>query len=103
MQYILDTVPILLAIYAAVVCSRKYAEDRRKHTKRVLALGVAGAILLIIAQTSWYVSSDIFHNTLGTWFADQIWTIFNSVTMVAFILLAHGGTTNVEKPTSARD
>lgn len=100
MHNILEALPILLAIYSAIVCAKQYTIDRRKHHKRVLLLGVISSLLLITAQTSWYVTYVINGNLIGTWFANQIWAIFNSLTMLAFILLAHGGTQNVGKPTA---
>lgn len=103
MQHIIESIPILLAIYAAIVCTKQYAVDRRKHHKRVLLLGVISSLLLIVAQTSWYVTYVVNGNLIGTWFADQIWTVFNSITMLAFIMLAHGGNNNVEKPVTTRN
>lgn len=103
MQRIFESVPILLACYSAVTCAKHYITDRRKHTRRVLLLGTICSLLLIIAQTSWYVTYVINGSLLGTWFANQIWTIFNSLTMLTFILLAHGSRRNVEKPTTPRN
>jgi hypothetical protein len=103
MQYIIEGIPILLALYVLVVCSRKYLYDRRKHNRAILTMGVFSALLLIIAQTSWYVNSIIMHNDICTWLSQHTWYLFNLVTMLAFIKLASGGTYNVEKPTSARN
>lgn len=100
MHNIFEAIPILLAIYAAIICARQYTLDRRKHHKRVLLLGVISSLLLIIAQTSWYVTYVVNGNLIGTWFANQVWTLFNSLTMLAFIMLAHGGAKNVGKPTA---
>lgn len=103
MKYIFESLPIILALYAALVCARQYALDRRKQYKRVLLLGVLCSVLLILAQTSWLVSSAVQGNMVGTWLADQVWTLFNSTTMLAFILLAHGGRPDVAKSSSSRD
>ena len=97
MNYVIEALPVVLAIYAAIICAKRYTEDRRHYVKQVLLMAVISALLLITAQTSWYVSFVIHDNLLGTWFADKIWTIFNSITMLAFIMLAHGGSNNVEK------
>lgn len=97
MHNILESIPIFLAIYAAIICARQYTIDRRRNVRRVLLLGVVSALLLIVAQTSWYVTFVVHDNLIGTWFADKVWTVFNSLTMLAFILLAHGGSKNVEK------
>ena len=100
MHHILEALPIVLAIYAAIICARQYVLDRRKHHRRVLLLGVLNSLILIVAQTSWYVTYVINGNLVGTWFADQLWTVFNSTTMIAYILLARGGSKNVGKPTT---
>lgn len=99
MHYILEAVPILLAVYAAIICAKQYAVDRRRQNKQVLLLGVISSLLLLVAQTSWYFTSVVHNNAVGTWLADQVWTLFNSLTMLAFILLAKGSSKNVEKPT----
>ena len=101
MQNIFEAIPIILACYAALICAKQYINDRRKQHKRLMLLGIICALLLIIAQTSWYVTYVVQGNLLGTVFSDQIWTIFNSLTMLAFIMLAHGGTKYVEKPSSS--
>lgn len=102
MQHIFETLPIILACYSAIICSRQFAKDRRAQNKRVLLLGIVCSLLLIIAQTSWYVSYVVKGSLLGTWFADQIWTLFNILTMLAFILLAHGSSKHVAKTAPSR-
>lgn len=99
MQHIFESLPVVLACYSAIVCARQFANDRRVHHKRVLLLGVICSLLLIVAQTSWYVTYTINGNLMGTVFANNVWTVFNNLTMLAFILLAHGGTKNVAKST----
>ena len=103
MQRIFESMPIILACYSSIICAKQYVLDRRKHNRRVLLLGVICSILLIIAQTSWYVTYVVNGNLVGTGFANQIWAVFNSLTMIAFIVLAHGSVPNVEKPTSSRN
>jgi hypothetical protein len=100
MQKIFEATPILLACYAALICAKQYFNDRRKDHKRVMLLGIICSLLLIIAQTSWYVTYVVQGNLLGTVFSDQLWTVFNSLTMLAFILLAHGGNKHVAKPSA---
>ena len=103
MNYVIEALPVVLAIYAAIICAKRYAEDRRHYVKQVLLMAVISALLLITAQTSWYISTVILSTAAGTWFADKIWTIFNSITMLAFIMLAHGGSNNVEKSITTRN
>lgn len=102
-NYIIEAIPVVLAIIAAISCSHKYGLDRRKQYKQTLLLGVVCAVLLIIAQTSWIVSFLVNDSLAGTWFANSVWTFFNSLTMIAFILLSKGDSTSVEKPIPPRD
>jgi hypothetical protein len=41
---------------------------------------------MIIAQTSWYTTSVIMGKLEDTGFANALWTIFNSLTMILIIL-----------------
>lgn len=98
LNYIIESVPVCLAIYSAVLCANRYSQDRRRANKRILLLGVICSMLLITAQTSWIVSALVDSSLTGTWFANYIWTFFNSLTMLAFILFASGGNFSGKKP-----
>lgn len=101
MEIIIEAVPIVLAFYAAIACAYRYTVDRRKNYKKVLLLGVVSSILLIIAQSSWYVASVLQSKLVGTEYSEHLWIIFNILTMIAFILLARGGTTDAKEPTTS--
>lgn len=103
LNYIIEAVPVVLAVIAAFSCSHKFMLDRRRQYKQALLLGVVCSILLIIAQTSWIVSFLVNDSLTGTWFANSVWTFFNSLTMIAFILLSKGDNGRVEKPIPPRD
>lgn len=103
LNYIIESIPVCLAIYSAVLCAHRYAQDRRRAYRQVLLLGVICSLLLIIAQTSWIISALVNSSLTGTWFANSIWTFFNSLTMLAFILLAaSGGKPSGNKPIPPR-
>lgn len=87
-EYILQALPVVLAVIAAVKCAIHYTSIRRAQDRRVVGLAIISSLLLVIAQTSWFVSSVIQHDLEGTWFAAWIWNIFNTLTMAIFILLA---------------
>ena len=91
LNYIIESIPVCLAIYSAVLCAHRYATDRRRTYRQVLLLGVICSFLLIIAQTSWIISSLVDSSLSGTWFANHVWSFFNSLTMLAFIILAANG------------
>ena len=102
LNYIIESVPVCLAIYSAVLCANRYSHDRRNNNNKVLLLGIVCSLLLIIAQTSWIVSALVNSSLTGTWFANHIWTLFNSLTMLAFITAASGGITSGNKSISTR-
>lgn len=88
LRNIFELMPVGLAMVAAVTCSSSAAKTRRKREKFVFYCGTLCSCLLIIAQLSWWTSSVVQGNAIGTWFADVIWTIFNTLVMIAFIALS---------------
>ena len=84
-QYVFEALPVLLAIFAAVFCSRKYTQERRHRDKVGLIGAVIASILLAIAQTSWWVASLVEKRLEDTIFANYVWTVFNTIVMLVFI------------------
>ena len=89
METIFEFSPVLLAMIALVMCGRSFKIQRRRFDKFKLMLSVIAALLLIIAQTSWYFSSVINQQLEDTWLANYIWTLFNILAMVLIILNAY--------------
>ena len=81
--------PIILAVIAGVSCSIRFARDRRKHDRWAMVLAVISSVLLIVAQTSWWATYVLDGNLLGTVFANNVWTVFNSLVMICLIMMAH--------------
>lgn len=83
----IEIIPILLALAAIVLCG---SAIRANTTHRIpKALAVICGVLLILAQGGWITShlNNLVHfKTL----ADNIWTIFNSLVMITFIMLCRG-------------
>lgn len=52
-------------------------------------MAVVASILMLTAQVSWSWSIFIQNNLLGTEFANIVWTVFNTLTMLTFIYAAH--------------
>ena len=84
-QYVFEALPVLLAIFAAVFCSRRYSQERRHRDKVGLIGAVVASILLAIAQTSWWVASLVEKRLEDTIFANYVWTVFNTIVMLIFI------------------
>lgn len=86
--HIFELIPILLAIIAAFSCSYRFKYYRRTHDRIAMLISTITSLLLIIAQTSWWVSSILDGNLLGTTFANHIWVIFDSLAMICLIMYA---------------
>ena len=84
-QYVFEALPVLLAIFAAVFCSKRYAQERRYRDRIGLVGAVFASILLTIAQTSWWVASLVEKRLEDTIFANYVWTMFNTIVMLVFI------------------
>lgn len=87
-NYFFQILPILLAIVSAVACSYRISKDRRRTDRLAMLLAMIASLMLIVAQTSWWVTYTIEGNLLGTVFANHVWTVFNSLTMIIFIIKA---------------
>ena len=102
LKYFLEGLPIVLAIYAILICGGKLVLERRKQSRKILLLSMLSAAFLVVAQTSWFVTYVINGDLLGTVFANNIWSIFNSLSMIIIILISKGRPTYVEKSTTTR-
>lgn len=96
-----EILPIFLAMWAAIACAMSYKRERRSANKIVFAIATVCSMLLIVAQTSWWVSLIIEGTGQGTAFADRLWAAFNSLSMLSYIALArsHGPSTNEDTTT----
>lgn len=83
---VFEFVPVVLAIIAVITSASSFNTVRRKSDAIIRVLTVVAALLLITAQTSWWQSSIVQGDLLGTWFANRLWTIFNSLVMIIFII-----------------
>lgn len=88
LQTIFELIPVALAIVAAILCARRFGFERRRNTKVFMGLAVVCAVLLVIAQSSWWASYVVQGVGEGTAFADAIWTVFNTLVMISFIVTA---------------
>ena len=80
-----EAIPVILAIVAIFTCGNHAITTRRIHDRQTHIAMVVAAVLLICAQSCW--TYTVLHGmTFGTFIADVIWTIFNTLVMVTFIL-----------------
>ena len=85
---IFELLPVGLAGVAIVTATMKYGKtDKQNRRERILlAISILAAVLLIIAQSSWYVASVILGKIEDTWFANDVWSVFNTIVMANIIL-----------------
>jgi len=88
LNHLFQLLPVVLAIVAAVSCAIRFAKDRRRYDKWAMLLGTLSSLLLIVAQTSWWTTYIITNSLQGTVFANTLWTVFNSTSMVTLILIS---------------
>ena len=82
-RILLEFTPIFLAFIAisAIVGARE-----RGVKYPVIFLASVACILSIVAQTGW-IQAVLTDNTLADTVFNNIWTIFNSIVMLTFIVL----------------
>lgn len=87
MRHIFELSPIILALIASFVCSLRYQRDRRKHDRVAMILATLACVTLLVAQSSWWATT-LAGNLVGTEFSNMLWTLFNNLVMLTFILIA---------------
>lgn len=97
----IDIVPLILAIIAVYVSATKYQEAKLEKDRIRLLFCILISIILIIAQTSLFVSTDILPNTRDSSFASQLWIIFDSVVMLLVIFYPVGKCDDTNKKSSS--
>lgn len=81
-----ESLPIILALIAIVISAKSFHLSRRKADKVRCLLSIIIALLLIIAQSSWYITSVILGKVEDTTFANHLWTVFNTLVMLILIM-----------------
>lgn len=101
-NYFVELLPVCLAILVIINCAKYYTVVRRRKDKFTVVLAIISSVLLIFAQTSWFVTYAIYGGFTGTELANHIWTLFNTLTMATFFVLSYTrGNDNVEQPSSS--
>lgn len=99
----LEFLPIVLAIVSIFISTSAYLKARRKWDKVRLMLSIIAAIVMIVAQTSWYTTAIIMGKIEDTTFANHLWTLFNTLVMSILIMFPGPRLFNkndTQKPTS---
>ena len=82
LSLIFEFIPVVLAIIAI---PELLLSLNRGRQKTLVLTAVLCCILLIIAQTGW-TQALLSNNEHTANFIDKLWTVFNSLVMVTFIL-----------------
>ncbi len=79
-SFILDLVPLVLAVYALI---RLYSINKQTV---VVFLARAISVLLILCQVTW-IHSYLNHFELVTSFIDSLWSVFNATVMILVLVI----------------
>lgn len=80
----LEILPVVLAIVAIPLLIKSAALGR---DKLIVGPAIVACVLLIVAQTGW-IESMRHGNVVMQGFFDLIWSIFNTIVMGTFIIVA---------------
>lgn len=87
MQNIFEAIPIVLAIIATMFNAERYTALKDNGERLEVILATLACVLLIVAQTSWWVA--VMTGTMEElWWANIVWSTFNTVTMISYIVAA---------------
>lgn len=86
-RIIFELMPVFLASLAFVYCSLQISRQVTWKYRLFFSLACLNCVLLMSAQISWTWTVYI-GNTIGTLLADYTWTIFNSLVMMSYLLMA---------------
>lgn len=87
-EAIFDLLPVILAVVAIILMSRRYDLVRRRRDKVVLFLSTVAASIMIVAQLSWWSTYVLKSEMFDFTFANVLWTIFNTLVMIVFIIMS---------------
>lgn len=86
-HFLFDALPVALAILVSITSARVFYEIKDK-TKKLIALSFFfSSLILIFAQTSWWVTYVFEGKLEGTQFSNYLWATFNSLVMSIFLCL----------------
>jgi len=83
-----DLIPVVLAVVAIITLAKSYNQFRRSIDKFIAILASIAASVMLVAQLSWWASNILENRLVDIYFANYLWTVFNVLTMVIFILFA---------------
>ena len=85
-----ELTPIVIAVLATLAASTNYSRANRNNnsnTRIIAMLSMVSAIMLIVAQSSWYVLVVVMDKLEDSVYANYLWTAFNCLIMSLLILV----------------
>lgn len=87
MRTLFESIPIFLAVLSMFYSIRALLLTEKNKDRYIYLTTAFTALLLILAQASWAWSVSNNHS-IGEFWANNVWTIFNSLVMFVHILIA---------------
>lgn len=88
MKLLFEGIPVFLALFAILFCAKKAAIASDMRETRINLLKMLAAVIMIVAQLHWTWTYLIQGHPLSTGWVDSLWTVFNALVMIIFILSA---------------
>lgn len=88
LRQIYELTPLITALYVVYLVFTSNRNNVNKYKVVLSGTIYLSVALLFIAQTSW-IMSVISQSFVGTFLADIIWTLFDLLVMIVFILFLY--------------
>lgn len=87
---ILELGPIIIATAATLISSLNYIRANRagrQYTRMIAIISMVSCIMMIVAQSSWYVLVVVMNSLEDSVYSNYLWTAFNCLIMILIILV----------------
>jgi NhaP-type Na+/H+ or K+/H+ antiporter len=86
-RLLFEFVPVFFAALVFVYCGAQINKQSTFKNKVIFTLACVNSLLLLLAQISW-TWTVYMGDTVGTLLANYTWTIFNTLVMVNYLIVA---------------
>lgn len=103
LRALLELGPIVIAVVATLTSSLNYIRANRagkNYTRMIAMLSMVSCIMMIVAQSSWYVLVVVMNSLEDSVYSNYLWTVFNCLIMVLIILINKLNRENVSTQSS---
>ena len=85
LAHIFELLPVVLAVIALISCGRRFTSTSHQQTRTLMLFGIICSIIMAIAQTTWWSYWTLQNQMVRPEYTAVLWTVFNTLSMVAFI------------------